>query len=288
MRSPAPEAHVLVLGVQVTWAALVPLVVEAAFLAWYLRSARRCGQRQRPWPLKRTLFFVAGTLVAAYTVEGGIAHYSRSNFTLNVVRCLLLVNVVPPLLCLGSPITLALRSSSRQAGERFLAWLESPRVRAVGHPAVMFVVAMAGLYAYFLTPLYRLSEAHAALGAAMNLYLLVVGCLLWWPIVARDVTARPLNWVRRFALVFAAVPLNIALGAAISSLGRPLYPAANTLADTETGGDVFWELSVVYTVLVLALLFVSWAFEEERRAMWADVELDAARTAEHAGRPEVS
>lgn len=276
MKSPSLAAHVLAFGVQATWAGLAALLAQVVLLGWYLASARRCAQRGRPWPAVRTVFFTLGLLVAAYTLEGGIAHYSRSNFTINVVRCLLLVNVVPPLLCFGTPLTLALRASSRQRSEWLLKMLASPAARALSHPAVALGFLGASLYVYFLTPIYRLSEQYSLLGAYVSLHLVVAGCLLWWAIVAKDVTPRPLTYVPRFALVFASVPINVALGVAVSSWGSPLYPAGNTLSDTQTGGDVFWELAVVYTVLVLALLFVSWAFEEERKALGADRDLDAA------------
>ena len=261
---------------QTTWPALAALVVELALLGWYLASARRSAQRGRPWPAVRALFFTLGLLVAAYTLEGGIAHYSRSNFTLNVVRCLLLVDVVPPLLWLGTPFTLVLRASSRRTSESLLKMLSGRAARAISHPVVALGFLTASLYVYFLTPLYRLSEQYSLLGAYLSLHMVVAGCLYWWAIVGKDVNPRPLNYVPRFALVFAAVPLNVALGVAVSSWGRPLYPAGNSLSDTQTGGDVFWELSVVYTVLTLALLFVSWAFEEERKAVRADRDLDAA------------
>lgn len=263
-------------SVQTTWVALLAVVVQVAAVYWYLSSARRSAERGRPWPRLKTLSFVVGALVAAYTVEGGIAHYSRSNFTVNVVRCLLLFDLVPPLLALASPLTLALRAASRPVGEKLLKVMESPVSRAMAHPALVVIATQAVLYIYFLTPLYAISEEHAAVGAFMDLVLVVMGSAYWWPIVGKDVMPRPLGYAPRFAMVFATVPLTIALGVGIASLTKPLYPAANTLSDTHTGGDVFWELAQVFVVLVLALLLVSFAYEEERRAVRADRQMDTS------------
>lgn len=271
MKSPSPSPHVLIFGVQATWESLVALALELALAAWYLRAVSRERAQGRPWPWTKTLLWLAGLVVAAYTVEGGIAHYSQSNFTLNVTRCLLLFDLVPPLLCLGSPFMLAVSSSTGRARQRVVKVLSSPVARCLGHPVVAIGVAMGSLYLYFLTPLYRLSQEHGALGGYVGLHLVLVGCLMWWPIVGADLGPWPLNFVPRFAMVFATLPFNIALGVAVGSWGHPLYPAGNTLFDTQTGGDVLWEVPVVYTVLVLALLFVSWAYDEERRAVSSDL-----------------
>ena len=77
-------------------------------------------------------------------------------------------------------------------------------------------------------------------------------------------------------LAFLLVPFNLALGLAIANVAHPLYPAANTLADTQAGGQVLLGLTEVFAVVVIALLFVEWAREEERKAVRADRQLDAA------------
>lgn len=272
MKSPVPQAHDLVLSFQTTWVAIAAVVLELCALYWYVSAARRSGQRGRPWPWAKTASFVAALLVAGYTAAGGLAFYGRSNFTMNVVRCLLLFNVVPPLLAMSSPLTLALRASSRSLAGSILAVLRSPTARSLAHPALGVVVPQAVLYVYLLTPLYSLSERQPAVGAVVHLLVVGVGCLYWWPIVGRDVTPRPLGYPSRFAMVFASVPLTITLGVAISNLSRPLYAAGNTLADTHTGGDIYWELAQVFVVAVLALLLVSYASEEERRALKADAQ----------------
>jgi putative copper resistance protein D len=141
---------------------------------------------------------------------------------------------------------------------------------------------MGTMYVFFLTPLYGYSEQHPVLQAYVQLHFLLAGCLFWWPMVGKDQLPRRFGFGTRFVLVFVSVPFNAALGLAIANDGRPLYPAGNTLADTQSGGNVLWGLLEVFTVAALALLFVQWAREEERRAVRADRQLDAALAAARA------
>jgi putative copper resistance protein D len=275
-KSPDPQATVLLFSWQTTWTCLLATVLELGALTWYVRAARRLAALGRPWPRVRFASFVVGLLVVAYAVEGGIAHYERSNFSAHVVQLLLLVDIAPPLLAIGSPLRLALQSSRGPTSTSLAAWLHSRPARLVGHPFVAFAAAVGTMYAYFLTPAYALSERHPVLLAYVELQFLVAGCLLWWVIVGRDALPRTVGFGARFILVFVSVPFNAFLGLAVASVTKPLFPAGNTLADTRAGGNVLWGLAEVFTVAALALLFVEWAREEERKAVRNDRQLDAA------------
>ncbi len=282
MKSPDPRTGVLLFTWQTHWISFIQLAVQVALLAWYLVSVRRFGARGGRWSIFRTICFVLGALVLAYATEGGIAHYQASNFTAHVVQLLLLVNVAPPLLALGAPITLALQSSSRRTTATLLGVLRSGPVQLVSRPAVAFVIAMGSMFVYFLSPLYQWSEQHPLLLALVHLYLLLVGLLLWVLIVGQDGLPRRLNFGPRFVLVLLLIPFNLALGLAVASVTQPLYPAGNTLADTQQGGNVLLGLAEVLIVAALALLFVEWAREEERSAKRNDRQLDAALAAARA------
>ena len=282
VKSPDPRTGILLFTWQTHWVSFVSLAVQLVVLAWYLSSARRIGTRGSRWSVFRTLCFVVGALVIAYATEGGIAHYQTSNFTAHVVQVLLLVDVGPALLALGAPITLAVQSSSRHTAGALVRALRSWPVQAVSRPLVAFAITMGSMFVYFLTPLYRLSEEHPLLLALVHLYLVLVGLLLWVLIVGRDGLPRHLSFGMRFVLVLLLVPFNLALGLAVASVTQPLYPAGNTLGDTQQGGNVLLGLAEVLIVLALALLFVEWAREEERSAIRNDRQLDAALAAARA------
>src|ERR1039458_8762685 len=110
MKSPSPQTGTLIVHWQTSWISLVALGAELAILAWYVRGTRRLGGRGRSWSLFRTAGLLAGLVVVAYAVEGGVAYYDRSNFTVSVIQHLLLINVAAPLLAMGAPLTLAWQS----------------------------------------------------------------------------------------------------------------------------------------------------------------------------------
>jgi len=276
LKSPDPQTSVLLWHWQAHWSSLLAIAVQLLVLGWYLRAARRVAASGRYWSLYRTGAFVLGLAVVAYAVEGGVAQYDRDNFSAHVVQLLLLVDVAPSLLACGAPIRLALQGSSSRTSARVLRALHSRPARVLTHPLVAFAISGATMYLYFLTPLYRWSESHPVILSYVDLQFLVVGCLLWWVVVARDALPKAPTFGMRFALVFMGIPVNAYLGLAVASVAAPLYPAANSLADTQSGGNVLWGLAEVFIVAALAFLFVDWAREEERKAVRADRQLDAA------------
>jgi cytochrome c oxidase assembly factor CtaG len=276
VKSPDPQASVLLFTWQAHWASFVVLALELGALVWYVTSTRRVAARGRTWSVLRTACFVVGILVIAYGTDGGIAHYEASNFTAHAVQIFLLTNIAPPLVALGAPVTLALQSSSPRTTNRLLRVLHSRPARALSQPLVAFGVAMGMAFAYFLTPLYAISERHPVFLTFLHLLFSVAVLMLWVLIVGQDKLPRRLGYGMRLVLAFLLVPFNLALGLAIANVASPLYPAANTMADTQAGGNVLLGLTEVLAVIVIAALFVEWAREEERRAVRADRQLDAA------------
>jgi cytochrome c oxidase assembly factor CtaG len=274
--SPDPALKVLVATWQVGWPSILALLVQAVALACYLRSARRLVSAGRRWPLWTTTSFVLGALVAAYAYEGGIAHYERSNFTAHVVQLMLLGFVAPALVTGGCPVRLALLSGSGRPTAALVRLMHARLARLAAHPLSGLVALVATLYAYFLSPLYSFSEQHPLFLAYVHLQFFVSGILYWWSVVGRDASARPASFGWRFSLVVASIPFVGYCGLAVASATSPLLAAANTLADTHQGGNVLWGLAIVFDVAALGYLFVEWAREEERRALRADRQLDAA------------
>ena len=224
MLSPDPQTSDLAFAWQTHWTSFVAVVVQVAVLAWYLSSARRLVALGRHWSLLRTASFVVGLLVTAYAVEGGIAYYQQRNFTTHVVQLLLLIDVAPPLLAMGAPLSLALQSSPRRVSAALFAALHSRTARALSNPLVALVLSMGTMYVYFLTPLYRFSEEHPVFLAYVHLQFFLAGCALWWLVVGRDALARRLGVGMRFVLVLVQAPCDAALGLVIAMATKAFYP----------------------------------------------------------------
>ena len=284
MKSPDPRTGVLLFTWQTHWVSFVALAVQVGGAGVVPGQRPPRGARGGAVvDFQDDLLRASGSSIVAYATEGGIAHYQTSNFTAHVVQVLLLVDVAPPLLALGAPITLALQSSSRRTAATLVGVLRSGPVQIVSRPSVAFVIAMGSMFVYFLTPSLpcRPSNTRSCL-LWSTCTLVLVGLLLWVLIVGQDGLPRRLSFGMRFVLVLLLIPFNLALGLAVASVTQPLYPAGNTLADTQQGGNVLLGLAEVLIVAALALLFVEWAREEERSAVRNDRQLDAALAAARA------
>ena len=148
--------------------------------------------------------------------------------------------LVPILLVLGAPVTLALRAlpsrgPSRAPGTaRVAAGRRALPVGAVLHPP-------AGRAAAVRRQLLRASTSPGCsrrrcrcTGAhlAMNLHFLVIGLLFFWPLIGIDPSPRRVPPAARLGIVFASVPFHAFFGVALMS------------ADTVIGGGFYRALAL--------------------------------------------
>ena len=277
--SPDPQLSVLATRWQTGWFDFLAIVLELVALAWYAAAARRLVRSGRRWSPYAAFSFLLGLAVLAYGYEGGIAYYEKVNFTAHTIQLMLLIAVAPPLLAGGSPLRLALLTSRGRPASALVRVMRSSWARVLTHSLTGFILATATMYVYFLTPLYGISERHPVFLAYVHLQFLISGCLMWWPVTGRDVLPQPPGFGWRFVVMAATVPVVGFLGLELAALSSPLYPAANTLADTHQGGNILWSLMIVFVVAAVSYLFVEWAREEQRRAVQSDRQLDAALAA---------
>src|SRR5690606_7360950 len=182
-------------------AALAALVV---YLRWVLRLRRRGDA----WPLSRTLCAVSGLLGFVWVTNGGPAAYAPVLFSAHVFQHLALVTLLPVLVALAMPVSLALRAvpprSDGSVGGRelLLMVLHSRMARFLAHPvpAVLnVVVSMALLY---LTPLLLLSLRTPLVHLIMMVHMALAGYLFANVLVGRDPgPRRPVHPVRLVLLL---------------------------------------------------------------------------------------
>ncbi len=284
--SPPVHLHQLLTGWQTGTTSLAALASLLAVGAAYLVGVRRLARRGRRWSRARTASFLGGLLVVELAIGSGIASYDDSVFTMHVIQHLMLMNAAPPLLALGAPVTLLLQAAGRRSTTTALRVLHSRPVRLLTHPGVAFAGAMATMYVYFLTPLYAYSISHPLFHDFTHLEFLLSGCLFWWPVVGLDPIPHRLSYPARMGYLGLAIPPSAFLGVAILNDAHPIA-SVHTLADTHTGGSVLWGFSELFTVGALAVIFIQWMREEDRRAAREDRRLDAiaAAAASEAGEP---
>ena len=261
------------------WPADAALALIVATAAAYLWGVRRLGARGRRWPAWRSASFGAGLVVMLVAVVSGIASYDISVFTVHVIQHLLLMMVVPPLLAMGAPVTLALQASSRPTQTRLLRVLHSSPLAVLSMPLVAAGLYCSAMYVDLGSSFYRYSVVHPLMHDVSHVVMFSLGYLYWWSILGFDRTSRQLPLPVRVGGLVVGMPFEVFLGIALLSSRSSIAPQ-HTLSDTHAGGGAFWVLSMLITGAGAGVLLVQWMRQEERRGVRED------RRPHDAARPE--
>lgn len=260
----------------------------------YLIGVRRMRARGDDWPLGRTLGWLAGCAALLVATSSGIGRYGPAMFSVHMGEHMILSMLVPILLVLGAPVTLALRTlpSGGRHGppgprEWLLAAVHSPPSRWLTHPLVALPLFVGSYYALYFSGIFPAALPEHGAHLLMNLHFLVVGTLFFWPIIGIDPSPRRLPPVARLAVVFASVPFHAFFGVALMSgatvIGGDFYRALalpwvpDLLQDQRLGGGLAWASGELPLLLVVIALLVQWSRHDERSARRDD------RRAEHDG-----
>jgi putative copper resistance protein D len=270
----------------------------AAFVlaAVYLLGTRRLRRRGDRWATGRTVAWLAGCGALLVATSSGLGRYGPAMFSVHMGQHMILGMLVPILLVLGAPVTLALRAlaPSGRAGppgarEWLLAAVHSPVARLFTHPIVALVLFVGSYYVLYFSALFPAALPEHWAHKLMNLHFLLVGALFFWPIVGVDPAPRRLPHAARMGLVFVSVPFHAFFGVAVMSantaLGGDYYRSLalpwvpDVLRDQQLGGGLAWAAGEVPLLIVVIALLVQWSRQDERSARRADrqgeAELDA-------------
>lgn len=265
------------LNVAAAWT-LEPFALAAIALGAVLYVA--AGRRLRAWPQRRTACFLSGCAVVAFALLGPIATYAHALFWVHMVQHLLLTMVGAPLLVLGAPLALAMRTMPVRARGRVAAVVHSPPVRALTHPLVAWCAFALVMWLTHFSALYDLALENQAVHLLEHAIYLLVGLLFWWPVAGLDPgAAGRLSHPARLLYLFVALPQQSFLGLAIYSAGEVLYPHYRSLdrpwgpaplADQGAAGVIMWVVGDGLFLFSLALAAVAWMRHDERDAERVD------------------
>ncbi len=277
-RQPPIDLHTILTDWQSAPFAIALAASLAALAIWYLRAARRLGERGRHWPVWHTWSFVASLAVVEVALGSSVAGLAGSSFSAHVIQHLLLMIVAPPLAALGRPMTLALQTSGRPTKRRLL-WLLHSRVFAViSHPVPVFFLYYLSMYAFFLTGALGYAMSHMWLMDVVNLGFLGGATLFWWPMVGLDPIPR---WEMTPGLkllnLMIGVPVESFLGVALLMATKPVA-SMYSLSSTRTGGGLLWAATELATIGAIAPVFAQWTRADARQARRIDAHLAAGGT----------
>ncbi len=275
----------------------VPLLPVAAIGAavWYLAAVRAVTARGRAWPWTRTVSFIAGCLALAAVTGLAIDSYGYRLFSAFMFQHLTLSILVPPLLVLGAPGRLLLRSTPHRGVGRYvlIAALCGLRCRVSrialnsGFTIPVFLLSYYGLY---LSNLFDAAASSVAGHVALQVFFLASGLLFILPILSTGPLPVRQSNLGRFFDIFIEMPLHVFIGVILMMAPRALTetfanpPAAwnvDPVADQGIAGALAWSYGEPVAVLTTLIFAVRWRRDEEAESSKreADVERDDAELA---------
>ncbi len=275
------------------WSVLPVLALLAGVV--YLVGVLRLRSTGVRWPWWRTAAFVAGVLSLFGVTGTWLNGYSMELFSVHMAQHMVLSLITPLLLLLGSPVTLALRVLPRGRGTAgapralLLEALHSRFARAVSSPLFTVPLFIASLYGVYFTPLFDALMSNPVGHQLMLAHFTVTGLLFFGPIVGADPWPRTLGYPARMLELLLPVPFHAFFGVAIMMAGSLVVrtfadpPAAwgvDPIRDQGAAGGIAWSFGELPTVLVLAVVFFSWARSEERRGRTIDRAAERTEDAE--------
>jgi len=257
------------------------------FAAVYLAGVIRLRRRGDSWPAGRVLAWLLGSAVLLFTTSSGLGRYMPAMFSMHMAAHMLLSMLVPILLVLGAPVTLALRAlptagrgSPPGPREWLLAALHSRVSRFFTNPFVATFLFIVGFYGLYFGGLFDAAVDNHAAHIAMNLHFLLSGYLFYWVVIGIDPTPRPIPHLGKLGMVFASLPLHAFFGVVLMGmdqvLGGEFYGSlhlpwhTDLIGDQHLGGGIAWAAGEVPLVVVMIALLIQWTRSDRRTAKRLD------------------
>ncbi|KRD06686.1 copper resistance protein CopD [Mycobacterium sp. Root265] len=265
--------------------------------AVYIAGVVRLRRRGDAWPVGRIVAWLCGCAALLFATSSGVGRYMPAMFSMHMTAHMVLSMLVPVLLVLGAPVTLALRAlpaagKDRPPGMRewLLAALHSRVSKFFTNPLVATAIFVAGFYGLYFGGIFdAAADSHGA-HLAMNAHFLLSGYLFYWVVIGVDPTPRPIPHLAKLAMVFGSLPLHAFFGVVLMgtqsvlagdfyrSLGLPWH--TDLLADQRLGGGIAWSTGEVPLVLVMLALLIQWRRSDNRTAVRLDRAADRDEDAE--------
>lgn len=264
--------------------ALITLAMTLLYLGGVVRLRRR-GDR---WPIGRTITWLLGTAILAFVTLSGVMTYGMLMLSVHMTQHMVLAMLVPVLLVMGAPITLALRAippaKRGQVGprERILGVLNSRFVRFITHPLVAFTIFITAAPMVYFSGLFEYAMFNHTGHMLMALHFLLGGYLFYEVVIGTDpLPSRP-GYPIRIVMVLASAGFHaffavgfmesarLIAGDYYSLLASEIAWLPETLADQRSAGAITWGFGEIPALIVLLALVVQWSRSDERESRRRD------------------
>lgn len=262
------------------------------YLAGVIRLARR-GDR---WPIGRTISWILGLLFLFYTTNGALNAYEQYLFSVHMLAHMMLTMLIPLMLVLGAPITLALRATEKRddgswGGREWIMWaVQTPYSKFITHPAVAAVVFAGSLWIFYFTPIARWAASEHLGHQWMIIHFLIAGYLFSLSMIGIDPVPYRFPYPLRLVTLFATMASHAFFGVTIMT-GNGLMLAdwygamgrtwgATPLEDQSTGGGIAWGIGELPTLALALIVAVQWSRSDTKEQKRKDRAADRSGEAE--------
>ncbi|MFD0637636.1 cytochrome c oxidase assembly protein [Catenulispora yoronensis] len=253
----------------------------------YLYGVSTLTRRGDKWPIGRTVAFVAGGLgTMVIATMSCLGTYDDTLMSVHMIQHMILSMVTPVFLCLGAPVTLALRTLPLRGRKLLMALLHSWVARILSFPLVAGILFVATPFALYFTGWYQATLENTYLHEVTHLHFVLIGSLWFWPLLGVDPVPNRLPYPFRLLAIFATLPFHAILGLTImqdndliaASYYTPLFQlrqwGSDPLTDQHAAGGILWGSGDLVGFLVFIVLAVQWAKQSQREAEREDRRLD--------------
>ena len=271
-------------------------LVCAFGIALYLAGVWRLARRGDKWPVGRTISWVLGLAMLFYTTNGALNAYEQYLFSVHMLAHMMLTMLIPLVLVLGAPMTLALRATAKRSdgswgGREWIQWaVHTPYSRVITHPAVAAVVFAGSLWVFYFTPIARWAASEHLGHQWMIIHFLISGYLFSLSMVGVDPVPYRFPYPLRLVTLFATMASHAFFGVTLmtgdglmladwyGAMGRTW--GATPLEDQSTGGGIAWGIGELPTLALALVVAVQWSRSDDKEQKRKDRAADRSGDAE--------
>lgn len=234
------------------------------------KNWRSLGARWRP------IFYVIGLLVIGFALMSPLDVLVQQLFFMHMIQHLLLIMVAPVFLLLPNPMPFVLWGlpprARLAAGSALNSVLNKESVvgqalRKLTGPFAVWFIMIAFIIGWHDPNMYNAALSSELVHDLEHITMFAAGMLFWWTVTgAGPRLHKNMSRPAKVVFVLAAIPPNMALGAALAFSQEPIYSFYNdmprlwgisVLDDQRISGAIMWiPGSMMYFIAALVLLFL--------------------------------
>ncbi len=265
-------------------------------IAFYLAGVIRLARRGDRWHVGRTIAWLIGMLMLFYTSNGPFNAYEQYLFSVHMLGHMMYMMLIPLILVLGAPVTLALRATAKRTdgswgGREWIMWMvQTPWSKFITHPVIAAVIFVGGLWVFYFTPIFRWAMSEHLGHQWMIIHFLISGYLFSLTMIGIDPIPKRFPHPFRLVILFATMASHAFFGVTVmtgdalllsdwfGAMGRDWGP--DPLADQKTGGGITWGIGELPTLALALVVAVQWARSDTKEQKRKDRAADRSGEAE--------